>query len=172
MAKNKSISQKTQVKKLDLWKSQKEAFLKIKVYNHDKKYGETVTTSQVTTINKLLEDYISKFRHHSASQAKLYITMGNLAELAGCSLKTAYNHLLRLRQAGLVKKELTAYSFDGKTLTPCLEIEICSDILKFSEFTSPPSVDNPGDRRKNRKFIAPPMSQSNMAIYKAGGHIS
>jgi hypothetical protein len=171
MAKKQSIPQQTRIRKIDLWQSQKAAFLKIKTYNKGKSYGETVTTSQITTINKILEDYISKFRHHSASKAKLYITMGNLSQLAGCCVKTAYNHLLRLMQAGVVKKKLTAHCFDGKTLTPCIEIEISSDIVRFSEFTSPPFVNNPVDRAKNRKFIAPAMSYTNMAIYKAGGHI-
>ena len=171
MAKKQTIPQQARIRKIDLWQSQKAAFLKIKTYNKGKSYGATVTTSQVTTINKILEDYISKFRHHSASRAKLYITMGNLAELAGCCVKTAYNHLLRLVRAGLVKKKLTAHSFDGKTLTPCIEIELCRDIVKFSEFTSTPYVNNPVDRGKNRKFIAPPISSANMAFYKAGGHI-
>ncbi|MDO1444643.1 hypothetical protein Q0590_00195 [Rhodocytophaga aerolata] len=172
MAKKQLIPLQTQIKKIDLWQSQKAAFLKIKTYNKGKSYGETVTTSQITTINKILEDYISKFRHHSASKAKLYITMGNLAELAGCCVKTAYNHLLRLMQAGLVKKKLTAHCFDGKTLTPCIEIEIGRDIVKFTEFTSTPYVNNPVDRGKKTKFIAPPISSANMAFYKAGGHIT
>ncbi|QHT65362.1 hypothetical protein GXP67_01060 [Rhodocytophaga rosea] len=171
MANKQSSPLQTKIRKIDLWQSQKAAFLKIKTYNKGKSYGETVTTSQITTINKILEDYVSKFRHHSASKAKLYITMGNLSKLAGCCVKTAYNHLLRLMQAGLVKKKLTAHSFDGKTLTPCIEIELCRDIIKFSEFTSPPSVNNPVNRGKNIKFMAPPMSLANMAIYKAGGHI-
>jgi hypothetical protein len=171
MAKKQSFPLQTQIRKIDLWQSQKAAFLKIKTYNKGKSYGATVTTSQITTINKILEDYISKFRHHSASKAKLYITMGNLAELAGCCVKTAYNHLLRLMQAGLVKKKLTAHSFDGKTLTPCIEIEICTEIVRFTEFTAPPSVNNPVDRGKNRKFIAPAMSYTNRAFYAAGGHI-
>jgi hypothetical protein len=115
----------------------------IERYNEGKVYGQRIISSQINTIKTLISELADKLRHRQTIGRRFHITVGNLAKMCKCSIKTAYNHITRLLDAGILSKARTTHKFreTDSYQTPCLKLELSLEILIFQVINSPVEVE-------------------------------
>ena len=113
--------------------------------HHNEKYPddlkEQVRESMKYTAEKIYLDFVKKFAKGQTREGKLRTTHQYFAG-EGC-LKTAYNHILRLIKAGIVRKSRAVMNF-GRGSVNCIELKLDENILEIEVedkfLTDPPSA--------------------------------
>jgi hypothetical protein len=137
----------------------------IERYNEGKVYGQRIISSQINTIKTLIGELADKIRRRQTIGRGFHITVGNLAKMCKCSIKTAYNHIIRLLDAGILSKARTTYKFreTDNCQTPCLQLELSLEILIFQVVNSPIKVEIPVD---TPQLSIPEISNEGIKIMK------